>query len=265
MKVGYAQFKPVFGKKERNLKKMAGFVERARRRGAELLVFPELCTTGYNFRSVAETRSLCERIPGGPSTRRLIELSQEHSLGIIAGVAEMARGTCYNSAILVVDGELVAKYRKVHLYYKEKKWFRAGSSPFEVYNVAGAKIGIMICFDWAFPESIRVLALKGADIICHPSNLVLRYCQTAMLGAAFQNRVFIVTANRTGVERGLRFTGGSQIVDPSMRVLARSSRREEVRVAELNLDEARKKRLNYYNDLMLDRRPELYKELIRSQ
>jgi len=263
MKVGYAQFKPTLGRKERNLKKMTDLVKTAARMDAELLVFPELCTTGYAFRSVAETRSLCEKIPGGPSTRRMMELSQEHNLGIVGGVAELAGGACYNSAVLVVDGELLGRYRKAHLFHREKRWFRAGNSPFQVYNIDGAKIGITICFDWAFPECIRVLALKGADIICQPANLLLPYCQKAMLGAAVQNRVFIVTANRTGFERGLRFTGRSQIVSPSMRILARSSTREEVRVAQLNLDEARNKKLNEYNDLILDRRPELYTELVR--
>jgi len=262
MKVGYAQFNPVFGKAERNLEKIASLAKTAARMGAELLVLPELCTTGYVFKSVTETRSLCEKIPGGPSTNGLIGLSRERGLSIVAGVAEIARGVCYNSAILVSHGELMAKYRKAHLFHKEKKWFQPGNTSFEVYAVGGAKIGIIICFDWAFPESLRVLALKGAEVICQPSNLVLPYCQTAMLGAAVQNRVFIVTANRTGVERGLRFTGGSQIAGPSMQVLARSARREEVRVAQLNLDEARDKRLSKYNDLILDRRPELYRELV---
>lgn len=262
MKVGYAQFNPVFGKTERNLEKIASLAKTAARMGAELLVLPELCTTGYVFKGVTETRSLCEKIPGGPSTNGLIGLSRERGLSIVAGVAEIARGVCYNSAILVSHGELMAKYRKAHLFHKEKKWFQPGNTPFEVYTVGGAKIGIIICFDWAFPESLRVLALKGAEVICQPSNLVLPYCQTAMLGAAVQNRVFIVTANRTGVERGLRFTGGSQIAGPSMQVLARSARREEVRVAQLNLDEARDKRLSKYNDLILDRRPELYRELV---
>jgi len=262
MKVGYAQFSPVFGKKERNLEKIESFAKTAARMGAELLVLPELCTTGYVFRSAVETRSFCEKIPGGASTSGITGLSEEHKLSIVAGVAEIARGMCYNSAILVSHGELVAKYRKVHLFHKEKKWFQPGNNAFEVYAVDGAKIGIMICFDWAFPESVRVLALKGAEVICQPSNLVLPYCQTAMLGAAVQNRVFIVTANRTGVERGLRFTGGSQIVGPSMQVFARSARREEVRVAELDLGEARDKRLNKYNDLVVDRRPELYRELL---
>jgi len=121
----------------------------------------------------------------------------------------------------------------------------------------------MICFDWFFPEVARILALKGAQAICHPSNLILPYCQKALLAAAVQNRVFIVTANRVGTERGVKFTGLSQIIDPNMKVLARSGRNEEeVKTVEIDPHVADSKKINKYNDLRLDRRVDLYHPLV---
>jgi len=154
-------------------------------------------------------------------------------------------------------------YRKTHLFYEEKTWFSQGNNPFQVYHIKKARVGIMICYDWFFPEVARVLALKGAQIICHPSNLVLPYCQKTMLGTAIQNKIFIITANRVGTERGVKFTGKSQIVSPDMRILVSSGKRnEEVKTVDVNPGDADSKRITEYNDLWADRRPELYKPLL---
>jgi len=130
-------------------------------------------------------------------------------------------------------------------------------------QAGGAKVGLMICFDWIFPEACRSLALKGADIICHPSNLILPYCQTAMTTRAMENGLFTITANRIGSERRngqeLTFTGGSQIVDPRGRVLAQASRdQEEVVVVEIDPIQARDKNFTASNHLFRDRRVDLY-------
>ncbi|GAH14135.1 unnamed protein product, partial [marine sediment metagenome] len=113
------------------------------------------------------------------------------------------------------DSEVLGTYRKLHLYYKEKLWFSLGNKPLKIYEVKNAKIGIMICFDWFFPETMRSLNLLGADIIAHPANLVLPYCQRAMITRCLINRVFAITSNRIGNEaRGednFTFTGRSQI------------------------------------------------------
>jgi predicted amidohydrolase len=121
----------------------------------------------------------------------------------------------------------------------------------------------MICFDWFFPEVLRILALKGAQIVCHPSNLVLPFCQRTLLGVAVQNRVFVITANRVGTEHGVRFTGMSQIVSPDMKTLAVSSKnREEVRIVEVDPKEADSKKISERNDLWADRRVDLYGPLL---
>ena len=136
-----------------------------------------------------------------------------------------------------------------------------------MFNAGKAKIGIIICFDWIFPEAARILALKGADIICHPANLVLPYAQRAMLARSVENRVYTVTANRLGFEKrggdSFKFTGGSQVTSPSMEVLiSGSTDREEARVVEVDLSKARNKSITEKNDIFKDRRPEIYVKLL---
>ncbi len=259
MRVGYVQFKPTFGDKHENIKKIMELVGEGARRKAELLVLPELCNTGYVFRSNEELESLSEEIPEGETSQVLMGIAERFGLYIVAGLCERDGEKYYNSAVLVGPEGYIGKYRKAHLFKDENLLFSKGDTPFRVYETDKAKLGIMICYDWFFPEVTRILALKGAEVICHPSNLILPYCQKAMLGAAVQNRVFIVTANRIGSERGVKFTGMSQIVDPEMRILAVGSvDREEVKVVDVDPKVASSKRINKYNDLWLDRRVDLY-------
>jgi len=263
MKVGYAQFGPIFGDKKANTKAILRLLEEGVDQEADLLVLPELCNTGYVFKSEEEVRTLSEDVPEGRTTRELIKFAENSNLYIVTGLCERGNGKYFNSAIIVGPEGFIAKYRKAHLFNEENLWFSKGNTPFQVHNILNARIGIMICFDWFFPESVRILALKAAQIICHPSNLILPYCQKALLGAAAQNRVFIITANRIGTERGAKFTGKSQIVDPNMKILARSGRdEEEVKIVEIDPPAADSKRINKYNDLWLDRRVDLYRSLL---
>ena len=122
----------------------------------------------------------------------------------------------------------------------------------------------MVCFDWFYPEAARTLALKGADIICHPSNLVLPHCPEAMVTRCLENHVFSITANRIGSERRggkkkLTYIGKSEVVGPRGRVLHRApEKREKLAIVEIDPAEARDKSLNPYNDLLKDRRTALY-------
>jgi predicted amidohydrolase len=165
---------------------------------------------------------------------------------------------------LVGPSGFIGCYRKTHLFFEETLFFLPGDTGFQVWDIGQAKIGVLICFDWFYPESARTLALKGADILCHPSNLVLPHCPDAMVTRCLENRVFSITANRIGSEeRGgkdrLTFIGSSEIVSPSGRILHRAPRdREEVTVLEVDPAEARNKSLNPYNDLLQGRRPQLY-------
>jgi predicted amidohydrolase len=263
MKIGYIQFNPIFGKKKKNIQRIIKFLNCGAKKEADLLVLPELCSTGYVFESKAELRALSEEIPERDTIKNITSFSKENEVYVVAGICERKDDQYFNSAVLIGTQGLISVYRKTHLFGREKVWFSRGDGPFAISNINEARIGLMICFDWIFPEVIRILALKGAQIVCHPANLVLPYCQRALLGAAIQNRVFIVTANRVGIERKKNFTGMSQIINPDMKVLVKSSKSgEEVRVIEVDPKDADSKIITKYNNLWNDRRRELYKDLL---
>jgi predicted amidohydrolase len=261
MKVGLVQSSPKFGEVERNVDIALRRVYKA---DADLIVLPELFNTGYRFRSAKEALRLAEKVDGGPTVERLIEVARAKKAFIVAGLAERAGKKVYNSSVLVGPKGLVGTYRKAHLFSTEKRLFTPGNMPFKVYDIGKAKIGMMICFDWIFPEAARTLALKGADIICHPSNLVLPHCPKAMITRCLENRVFAITANRVGTEarvgkEKLRFIGKSGIVAPDGEVLARAnSTRTETCVVEIDPKMARNKQITPKNNILEDRRPAIY-------
>jgi 5-aminopentanamidase len=261
MKVGVFQFAPVFGDVRANLDRILGALDGA---DADLVVLPELCLSGYQFTSLEEVRSLSEPAPGGPSVRALSDMARAKRMFVVAGLAEAADGGIFNSSVLIGPEGWMGTYRKTHLFFEEKLWFSPGDSGFRVWDAGSVRIGMMVCFDWTFPESARTLARAGADIVCHPSNLVLPYGPDAMVTRAVENRIFTVTANRTGSEaRGgkpaLRFIGRSQATGVRGEILFRMGEEEEgIRVAEIDGAAARDKRVNAYNDLFGDRRPGMY-------
>ena len=263
MRVGYLQFDPVFGDVGRNLETVTAQLERAQ---ADLIVLPELFASGYQFVSKDEVLQLAEPVPGGPTTARLCEIAARRGMTIVAGLPERSGDRCYNSAVIVGPSGLLGCYRKTHLFFEETLFFNPGDSGFQVWDVGRAKVGVMICFDWFYPESARTLALMGADIIAHPSNLVLPHCPDSMVTRCLENRVFSITANRIGSEaRGgkdrLTFIGTSEVVSPRGKILRRAPREtEKCAVIEIDPAEARVKSLNNYNDLLRDRRPSLYHE-----
>jgi predicted amidohydrolase len=262
VKAGFVQFAPVFGDPEKNVERVIRILEIQE---ADLVVLPELFNTGYQFVSMQEVKDLSEEIPAGYTSQKLIGLTKEKSVYIVAGIAEREGNSFYNSAVLVGPGGFMGVYRKTHLFSEEKLWFSPGNTGFRVWETPLGTIGIMICFDWFFPESARTLALRGADIVAHPSNLVLPHCPDAMVTRCLENRVFSITANRTGTEeRGgkgpLVFIGRSEIVSPSGRTLCRAeAETEEFGLAEIDLPEARNKDLNPFNNLFDDRREEYYR------
>ncbi len=260
MKIGVLQFSPEFGQKEQNLSRVEKLLHNAE---ADLIVLPELFTTGYLFLSYEELNGFAEPIPG-ETTERLVVAAKNNNFSIVAGIAERARSHCYNSAVLVRPDGGFAVYRKAHLFREEKCIFTPGDTPLLVYDIGQAKIGMLICFDYIFPEATRTLALKGAQVICHPANLVLPvYGREVPRTRAIENRVFFVTANRFGVEeRGnkkISFTGESQIVNPKGEVLFRAAPAgEALKIIEIDPAEADNKKVTELNDLFLDRRTDLY-------
>jgi predicted amidohydrolase len=266
MRVGYYQFRPLFGKVSRNLLKVTGALRKA---DADLIVLPELPFTGYLFRDRAEMAKLAEDVNDSPTVAALTALCRERRFHIVTGFTEKSRGRYYNSALLIGRDGLIATYRKLHLFNEEKQWFEPGDIPLRTVKVNGAQIGMLVCFDWAFPETCRALALQGAEIICHPSNLVLGYCQEAMRTRCLENGLFAVTANRYGADSRphgeIRFTGKSQVTAPLGKVLhSGPAQKDELYIIDIDPAEARKKKITPGNDLLGDRRPEYYGELTKA-
>jgi predicted amidohydrolase len=262
MRVSFLQTYPVFGKIISNVERV---VENINSTDARLFVLPELFNTGYQFKSKKEVSELSEDVNNGYTSKSLTEIAKKKKVFIVAGIAEKNRGRFYNSSILIGPKGLIGVYRKAHLFSNEKNLFSSGNTPFDVYNIGSARIGMMICFDWLFPEAARILALKGADIICHPSNLVLPHCPQAMITRCIENRIFAITANRIGIEerikgQRLKFIGQSEIVSPDGKILYRASAdKEEIGVIDIDPKKARDKNITPLNNIFKDRRKDLYK------
>ena len=262
MRVGFYQYDPQFGAVGKNLDQLTARLDEA---DADLVVLPELCASGYQFTASQEVHELAEPVPDGPTTRRLMDIAKRRRMHIVAGLPEQEGARCYNSAVLVGPSGLIGRYRKTHLFHEETVWFTPGDSGFHVWNIGQATIGVMICFDWYYPEAARSLAIQGADIICHPSNLVLPNCPDSMPVRCLENRVFAVTCNRIvsearGGNEPLTYIGNSEIVTPKGVILHRAPRdKEELIILDIDPREARSKQLNPYNDLLRDRRTDLYR------
>ena len=271
MYAGFIQSQPKFGDIQYNVEHLCNLISKTH---ADLLVLPELCTTGYFFASGKQSAALAEQIPGGYACKAFSELAKRKKMYFVAGIAEKSGNKTYNSAVLFGPSGVMSVYRKLHLYKYEKKWFDSGNLPLKVNKIKGAKVAMMICFDYFFPEAMRKLALQGADIICHPAALVLPYCQDAMRTRCLENGVYAITANRIGTEKSgggvvaqfrrrkndsLTFTGQSQLTGTRGEILYRAgANAETIKVIKIDPKLSRNKNLNPYNNLFHDRRPKYY-------
>ncbi len=258
MRLAVVQTNPRFGEVQANTETALALMETAH---ADLYVLPELFNTGYNFINTDEVDRLAEPVQGA-TYEALAVFAKQNSCYVVYGFAEKA-DQIYNSSALVGPTGLIGLFRKVHLFNRENLFFAPGDLGFPVFDLPFGKVGMMICFDWIYPESARTLALKGAQLIAHPSNLVMPYCPDAMVTRCLENRVFAATANRVGREDrgGITFTyiGKSEIVSPRGEILKRLSDNEaSIAVVEVHLAQALNKRLNEFNDLLKGRREEAY-------
>lgn len=266
--IALLQFNPLRKNVEKNIQKIEDLLHGIK---ADLIVLPELSNSGYLYETPQDLLPFSENKNGeGPYLKSLINLASKTQGVIITGYAEKANSLLFNSAIALNSKGPVANYRKTHLFDREKILFQPGDSGFVIFDWKEIKIGMMICFDWIFPESCRSLALAGAQIIAHPANLVLPYCQNAMVTRSIENRVFTITANRIGKEKikqtELTFTGVSQITDPSGEIRYRGpENKATVHIMTINPDEALSKEINLRNNLFEDRRPALYPLLCNEQ
>jgi predicted amidohydrolase len=260
MEIAIIQFRPVLGSPDENIAKLEGLFKHTGK--AQLIVLPELASSGYNFSGYKEAYVCSEDLENSRFVDFLVQKAREKGAHIVSGINERAGEKLYNTSILVGPEGIKAKYHKIHLFMNEKKIFQPGEGDLPVVDIGDCKVGMLICFDYLFPEIWRAEAMMGADIICHPSNLITLNAHRSVPGLSVQNRVFIATANRTGTERGLWFSGQAFVTNPSGEVLAIGSQdHDEVVKTELDISLARNKFINPINHVFNDRRPDIYTRL----
>lgn len=269
MQVAVAQTQPRLGENERNLEAGLARFDEAVAAGAELLVLPECAIPGYMFESLDEAMPFAEEIPG-PTTEALEEACRRLGAHVVCGLLEREGDVLYNAAVLVGPDGLIGSYRKTHLPFLGVDRFTTPGDELPVFDTPLGRIGLEICYDLRFPEVTRALALRGAEIVAHPTNFPMAakvQTEVITLARAAENRIYLLTANRVGKERWGEFCGWSQIVDPFGKRLAEADETEEkLLVADIDLEKARDKDYvipgEYELYLFGDRRPGLYGALV---
>jgi predicted amidohydrolase len=267
--IAAAQFGPVIGDPDANRQAAARAVQDAAAQGARLVVLPELCDSGYVFTGPDEARGLATRAADSPTLRQWRDLAAAHGCAVVGGFCELGEdGLLYNSAALVDSSGTRAVYRKAHLWDREKLVFTPGAAPPPVAGLPFGRVAVMICYDLEFPEWARLAGLDGADLIAAPVNWPVAPCPagerpaevTKVQADASVNGVYVVVADRCGTERGVDWISGTVIVGPDGYPVAGPvlDDRPALLVADCDLPAARDKRINEHNDLLTDRRPDLY-------
>ena len=277
VKIACCQMEPIVGNKSDNLKKSIQMIEEAASNGANLIVLPELCNSGYVFETREEAFELSEEIPSGESCKSWSKICKKLGVHIVAGINERAGDLLYNSSVVIGPNDYVGTFRKVHLWNEENLFFEPGDLGFPVFKTPIGRISCHICYDSWFPESYRLAALQGADIVCVSTNWVPipgqdkdreAMANILVMAAAHVNSVFIAAADRIGTERGQPFIGQSIIASYTGWPIGgpASTDKEEIIYAEANLSDARRKRnWTEYNQPLRDRRKDVYGEMLGSQ
>ena len=263
LRVACCQVAPVVGDLTGNLVAAQHAVRATAARGASVIVLPELVTSGYCFESPQEARSVA-LTTDSDELAELADAAPESVL--VLGYAELGGdGQLYNSAVVFDRGHLVAEYRKVHLWDREQLVFRSGSAPPPVCDTSAGRIGVLVCYDLEFPEMTRSIALRGAELLAVPTNwpwvdrpegaeapeVVIA------MAAARVNRMAIACCDRSGTERGQAWTEASAVSGPDGWIRARVDS-TGCAVADLDPADSRLKRISARNDVLADRRPDVY-------
>jgi predicted amidohydrolase len=261
-KVATVQFEPTMFEKERNITRLLELCEQAAAAGARLIVTPEMGTTGYCWFDRAEVAPFVETIPG-PTTDCFAAIANKHDCYIVVGMPEVDEdGIYFNSAVLIGREGVVGRHRKTHPYISEPKWAAPGDIHNQVFETEIGRIALLICMDIHFVETARLMALDGADVICHISNwLAERTPAPYWISRAFENGCYVIESNRWGLERSVQFSGGSCVIAPDGDVTAVLDKGDGFAMAEIDLDIARARRV-LGEPVFVQRRPELYPELM---
>ncbi|WP_197442211.1 carbon-nitrogen hydrolase family protein [Thalassoglobus polymorphus] len=270
MKVAAVQVDVKIGEVEQNLAQTIELIGETRSAGAELTIFPECALTGYCYSDLNEARQFAQNIPG-PATDLIVKALQEFGGYAIFGMLEPSPEGVYNVAVLAGPNGVIGVYRKIHLPGLGVDQFATfGDRPFEVYDLGEIKVGIGICYDSAFPESIRIMAIQGADLIALPTNFPTgaeQMTKFVMNTRSMENKVYFAAVNRVGEERGFRFIGETVITDPTGNTISKGSGKdEEILYFDVDPEKSRNKRIDrvpgkHAIDRLADRRPEMYEKL----
>jgi 5-aminopentanamidase len=268
VRVACHQLAPVVGELAINRERALAAIDAAAAAGAQVVVLPELVSSGYVFEDAAEARALAEPADG-PTLTGWAARAAAHDVVIAGGFAELGDdGRLYNGAALVDASGVRAVYRKAHLWDRESLFFTPGDEPPAVVDTAHGRIGLIVCYDLEFPEWSRAAALRGAELLCVPTKWqlfprpreerpmeVLRTMVTAST-----NRMAVAACDRCGAERGVEWVAGTAIAGPDGWLLAGPPERAEPQLllADVDLADARDKALGPRNDALADRRPALY-------
>lgn len=271
--IATVQMKPALGESEDNLVKMSDFVSKiASQQKVDLIIFPELATSGYELG--VRVTEMAQRIPG-PTVNLMAQRAAEFGVYIAFGLAtkEKVESVLYNSAVLVgPDGEMLGSYNKVHLRGEERMAFREGFR-LPVIETEIGSIGLLLGWDLAFPEVARVLALEGAELLTVLANWEseqMEEWRTYVRARAFENALYVAASNRVGEDVTLKFGGESMIVGPRGKVHATLAEekdpetkepREGYSVARVDLDEVRKCREEYQT--LQARQPTVYRAVVK--
>jgi predicted amidohydrolase len=266
------QLAPAIGDLEANIRMTVAAISESVEAGAQLVILPELVTSGYMFSSTEEARSVAIT-PTHPVFTEWAQALRAAGGVAVGGFVELADdGQVYNSAAVVDGSGVLAVYRKVHLWDNEKRIFSPGSVEPPVVDTLLGKLGILICFDLEFPEFPRSLALRGAELIVAPTNWPRESVPagervpevTVAMAAAYSNHVGIACCDRAGIERGQEWNEASCIIDEHGWIVAGADANGIV-TADLDLTLSRDKTINSLVDVFGDRRPELYGALTAPQ
>jgi predicted amidohydrolase len=268
IRIASVQLAPAIGEPEANRARSVAAIDAACAAGATLVVLPELTSSGYVFADRDEAAGLAEDA-AGPTVTAWAAAAARHRAVVVGGFCEAGDGgTLHNSAAVVDASGVRAVYRKLHLWDREKLVFSPGAEPAPVVDTPVGRLGVGICYDIAFPELTRGLAIAGADAMVFPTNSTLpdgaagpRPDVALAVATAYVNRVWVVVADRCGVERGVTWAGASLVVDPLGAVVAGPGEPETpaTLLADGDLTLARDKSWGERNDLFGDRRVDAYR------
>lgn len=267
LRIAACQIDIAFADRAENLRRMTKHLELCSSQGAGLVIFPECAYTGYCFESLDEARQVAEPVPG-PGVEKMADACRRTGTHAIFGTLEQDGARVFNACVLVGPNGLVASYRKIHLpFLGVDRFTTPGDRQFAVHEALGAKIGMNICYDGAFPESARVMTLLGADLIVLPTNWPPKsecMASCAVNARAMENHIYYAAVNRVGEERGFRFIGMSRICAPGGDILAEAMHPDEAVIyADIDVSLARNKHLVRRPGLheinrIADRRPDMY-------